>query len=213
MFAFVTKTRISPERASEFVKTSFSSDVIANRTCIFMIAKNHWGEKTGNVSLFVEISAYNQKYSVFAGHTHYTRSSEWRWRRSESSFNLTILAESDYIEWRNTRIVCFNGWERTLTLRKNCETKFSQNITIDHLGQITIKIGDYFLLPDNFEKLFNDGDSELKSIFQISLTANPFHKLNHTIEMVSYTAAKFMGNEIGKKIGERSIKELVGLSF
>jgi hypothetical protein len=98
-------------------------------------------------------------------------------------------------------------------LRKNCKTRFSQNITIEQLGQITIKIGDYFLFPDNFEKLFNDGDSELKSMFQISLTANPFHKLNYTIEMVSYTAAKFIGNKIGKKIGERSIKELAGLSF
>ena len=88
---------------------------------------------------------------------------------------------------------------------------YSPNITIDHLGQITIELGDYFSFPDNFEKLFNDGDIELKSIFKMSLT-NAFRKLNYTIEMVSYTAAKFMGNKIGKNIGERSINELVGLS-
>ena len=90
---------------------------------------------------------------------------------------------------------------------------FSKNITIDHLGQITILLGDYFSLPDNFEKLFNDGDSEFKSIFQISLIANPFHKLNYTIEMVSYTTSKIIGIERGKIIGERSFKELVGSSF
>ena len=45
----------------------WSSDQIANRTQIFEIAENHWGEKTGNVSFFVEISAYNQNHSVFAG--------------------------------------------------------------------------------------------------------------------------------------------------
>ena len=91
MYAYVSKSRIMPEKASEFVKIILSSDMIANRTQVFVIAEDDWSEKTGNVSFFIEISAYNQNYSVFAGHTHYTRSSEWRWRRSESSFNLTIL--------------------------------------------------------------------------------------------------------------------------
>jgi hypothetical protein len=120
MFAYVTKTRIAPRRASEFVKMLFSSDSIANRTRIFVIDENDWNEKTGNVSFFTEISAYNQNFSVFEGHKHYTRSSQWRWRRSESRFNLTILLKSNYIEWQGTRIICFNGWERTLTERKNC---------------------------------------------------------------------------------------------
>jgi len=59
MFAYVTKTRIAPRRASEFVKTIFSSDSIENRTRIFVIGENDWNEKTGNVSFFVEISAFN----------------------------------------------------------------------------------------------------------------------------------------------------------
>jgi len=109
-----------PEKASEFVKNILSSDMIANRTQIFVIAEDDWSERTGNVSFFIEISAYNQNFSVFASHTHYTRSSGWRWRKSESSFNLTILIESSYIERQNTRIICFNGWKRTLTARKNC---------------------------------------------------------------------------------------------
>ena len=53
MFAYVTKTRIAPRRASEFVKMLFSSDSIANRTRIFMVGENDWNEKTGNVSFFV----------------------------------------------------------------------------------------------------------------------------------------------------------------
>ena len=87
---------------------------------------------------------------------------------------------------------------------------FSKNITIDHLGQITIELGDYFSLPKNFDQLFNSRNSELESIFQISLTANPFHKLNYTIEMVSYTASKIIEVKRGKTIEERSIKELMG---
>jgi len=194
MYAYVSKSRIMPEKASEFVKIFFSSDKIANRTQVFAIAEDHWSEKTGNVSFFIEISAYNQNFSVFAGHTHYTRSSEWRWRRSESSFNLTILLKPEYIERQNTRIVCFNGWERTLTARKNCETRiYSQNITIDHLGLITIQLGDYFSFPDNFKKLFNDGDKALSSIFKISLAHKKFRSSNFTCEMVNYTPSKIVG--------------------
>jgi len=52
--------------------------------------------------------------------------------------------------------------------KENCEMMFSKNITIDHLGQITILLGDYFSFPDNFDKLFNDRDSGIKAIFNIS---------------------------------------------
>jgi len=72
---------------------------------------------------------------------------------------------------------------------------FSKNITIDHLGHLTIKLGDYFSFPDNFEKLFNDRDSEFMSIFNIDLTPNPIDKFNYTIEMVSYTTSKVAGIE------------------
>ena len=72
---------------------------------------------------------------------------------------------------------------------------FSKNITIDHLGHIIIKLGDYFSFPDNFEKLFNDRDSEFMSIFNIDLTPNPIDKFNYTIEMVSYTTSKVAGIE------------------
>jgi hypothetical protein len=74
MFTYVTKTRIAPRRASEFVKMLFSSNYIANRTRIFVIGENDWNEKTGNVSFFVEISAFNQNYSVWQDQTHFSRS-------------------------------------------------------------------------------------------------------------------------------------------
>jgi len=111
---------------------------------------------------------------------------------------------------QKSRIVCFNGWRRTLTVRANFEAKFSKNLAIDHLGQITIELGDYFSLPDNFEKLFNDGDSELKYIFQVSLLPNSFHKLNYTIEMVNYTNSRIIEIKRAKKMKEKSITELVG---
>ena len=38
---------------------------------------------------------------------------------------------------------------------------FNKNITIDNIGQITILLGDYFSFPENFKKLFNEGDSKL----------------------------------------------------
>jgi len=61
--------------------------------------------------------------------------------------------------------------------------------------------------------LSNDGDSDLNSIFNISLEANPFHKLNHTIELVSYKTSEIIRRKKGKKIGDRSITELVGPTF
>ena len=57
-------------------------------------------------------------------------------------------------------------------MKENCETMFSKNITIDHLGLITIILSDYFEFPDKFEKLYNEGDSKLNSIFQVSLLPN-----------------------------------------
>jgi hypothetical protein len=87
---------------------------------------------------------------------------------------------------------------------------FSKNITIDNLGKITVLLGDYISFPGNFEKLFNDDESEFNSIFNIVLANNPFHKLNYTIEMVSYTVSKIKGVKKEKKMEERSIKELVG---
>jgi hypothetical protein len=61
----VSKSKIVPERASEFVKMVLSSDTITNATRIFFIAQNDFRETTGNVTLFAEISAFNQNYSVF----------------------------------------------------------------------------------------------------------------------------------------------------
>jgi len=48
-------------------------------------------------------------------------------------------------------------------------------------------------------------------MFKIDVIDNPFHKLTYTIEMVSFTT--ILGIKRGKKIKERSIKELVGLTF
>jgi len=64
-FTFVSKSTIVPETASNFVKMMLSSDTITNATRIFVIGENDFREKTGNVSLFAEISAFNQNYSVF----------------------------------------------------------------------------------------------------------------------------------------------------
>ena len=42
-----------------------SSDTITNATRLFVIGENEYRETTGNVTLFAEISAFNQNYSVF----------------------------------------------------------------------------------------------------------------------------------------------------
>ena len=81
---------------------------------------------------------------------------------------------------------------------------------MDHLGQITIVLGDYYSLPDNFKKLFNDGDSLVNSIFKISLAPNKFRRSDFIFEMVSYSASKVIGIKRGKKVSERSTKELAG---
>jgi hypothetical protein len=59
MFAFVSKTRIAPRRATEFVKTFFSSDSITNRTRLFTIYPSSWREVTGNISFTIQLSAFN----------------------------------------------------------------------------------------------------------------------------------------------------------
>ena len=178
-----------------------------------MIGQDDWSEKTGNVSFFVEISAFNRNYSVYESMSHHTRDQDWRWRLSEQRYNLTILSQSEYaLAKQKSRIVYFNGQRRTVSARENCEVMFSQNITIDHLGQITIELGDYFSFPDDFEYLSIDGEDKLSSSFQVSLLPNSFHRLNFTIEMTSYSASKLQGINRRKKIGERTVKELVGLS-
>ena len=73
-FAYVSKSRIMPELAANFVKMTLSSDSITNRTRVFVIAENDLREKTGNVSFFIEISAYNQNHSVYESQTHSMRS-------------------------------------------------------------------------------------------------------------------------------------------
>ena len=65
-FSYVTKTSIHPEKASKFVKTILSSDEITNSTRVFTIDEKDFREKTGNISFFIEISAFNQNHSVFA---------------------------------------------------------------------------------------------------------------------------------------------------
>jgi len=83
---------------------------------------------------------------------------------------------------------------------------------MDHLGEIKLELADYFSFPKNFTELFNAGNSELKSIFEISLEPNPPHLLNYTIEMVSYTASEIKEIIKGEKIGESSVSELMGSS-
>jgi len=62
-----------PERASDFVKMVMSSNTITNSTRIFFIAEKAYRETTGNVTLFAEISAFNQNYSVFDSMQKHTR--------------------------------------------------------------------------------------------------------------------------------------------
>jgi hypothetical protein len=146
--------------------------------------------------------------------SHHSRNQDWRWRLSEHRFNLTILPHSKYVlARRKSQIICFNGRRKTLSARENCEIIYNKNITIDHVGLITIKISDYFSFPDNFKKLFNGDDNKLKKIFKIRLITHPSHRLSYAIEMVSYLASEIEVVKRGKKIGERSIKELVGSTF
>ena len=81
---------------------------------------------------------------------------------------------------------------------------------MNHVGRVTIELGNYFSFPDNFKKLFNEGHEALKSIFRISLGASELHSSNYTIEMLSYTASKVVRTENRKKIGERTVEELAG---
>ena len=58
-FVYGSKSKIVPERASDFVKKMLSSTTTKNSTEVFHIEANDYREKTGNVSLFFELSAFN----------------------------------------------------------------------------------------------------------------------------------------------------------
>ena len=73
-YAFVSQVKIYPEEARAFCKHALSSNEIANATQIIFIEKNHFQEVTGNVSIFVTISAFNQNYSRFLEFRPETRS-------------------------------------------------------------------------------------------------------------------------------------------
>jgi len=68
-----------------------SSDEFTNNTRVFVIDENNGREKIGNVSFFVEISAFNQNRSEFEHYSLKTRSQSWRWRVATHGFNLTIF--------------------------------------------------------------------------------------------------------------------------
>ena len=53
----------------------------------------------------------------------------------------------------------------------------------------------------------------MKSIFKISLAANPSHSLNYTVEIVGFIASNILEIKKRKKISERSRKELIGSDF
>jgi len=67
MFAYVSKSKIIPEKAAAFVDMILSSDTITHATRYFSIDgnKNESSEKVGNVTFFVKIPAFNQNHSVF----------------------------------------------------------------------------------------------------------------------------------------------------
>jgi len=58
-FVYGSRSKILPAQASDFVKVKVSSNTEKNSTHIFTIDANDVREKTGNVSFFVELSAFN----------------------------------------------------------------------------------------------------------------------------------------------------------
>ena len=66
MFVLVNKVFLRPRLASRFVKTTTqSSSKQLNDTRLFLIAANDGEEIVGNVTLFVELSAFNSDYTRY----------------------------------------------------------------------------------------------------------------------------------------------------
>ena len=97
-----------------------SSNTITNNTQTFVIAENDWREKTGNVTFLIEISAFNQNFSVYERQSQNTRMQLWRWRRAEYSFNLTVLHSEQELYVPHARHhQCID--RRARIIIKNCE--------------------------------------------------------------------------------------------
>ena len=59
MYVHVSEVKIQPTLAQNFLRYASSSESFANDTGIFTIEENDSFEKTGNVSFFIELAAFN----------------------------------------------------------------------------------------------------------------------------------------------------------
>ena len=90
MYVHVSKVEIVPPKASEFFKTILSSGTHANTTRSFYIEQGDDREKTGNISIYVELSAFNCNFTRYATFHRSEREDFWRWRKAVFRKNLTI---------------------------------------------------------------------------------------------------------------------------
>jgi len=136
----------------------FSSNTLTNSTQIFFIDANDTREKTGNVSLFIELSAFNQNYSVFELMNKNTRRQMWRWRRATYGFNLTIVhPEKELIESVSDNLCkkrFIANYKKEIIIGNEkmniCNPNFSQNITMSKTALVSLRLGDFIIVRTNF---------------------------------------------------------------
>lgn len=97
MFVHVNKVDVIPERSRMFLHLSKSSGEYSNNTYIFYVNENAYFEKTGNISIFVSIAAFNTNYTLYQTFSQSRRKSSYRWRTKTDSFNLTVLPKTNEV--------------------------------------------------------------------------------------------------------------------
>jgi len=80
MYVHVKRIEIIPQLARQFFKRTQSSSKEANDTLLFWIDKNDDNEKTGNISVSIELAAFNNDYARYTSFKPAIRLKSWRWR-------------------------------------------------------------------------------------------------------------------------------------
>jgi hypothetical protein len=92
-YAFISQVIIEPQSARLFLKDEASSTHVDHDGHIFWIAFDDYNELAINVTITVELAAFNGDYVKYKALTPTQRNSPWRWRKSRSTFNLTITGK------------------------------------------------------------------------------------------------------------------------
>ena len=96
-YAFINQVIIEPQSARRFLMDEASSTHVNHDGHLFWITAENQAEIAMNVTVWVELIAFNADIQRYNSLTPTQRNSEWRWRKAMYTFNLTITGKDEII--------------------------------------------------------------------------------------------------------------------